>query len=262
MDNVITALNILKKYVDEFERKDPQYQAIKKIVEKWGLESIPLIIANALVSYKLSGRGEDYWTEFAHFFENERPSLSSLIRFLNKSKYNRTLKEQKIRRVRKVWPHIKDLREEASDLLRLRKLLANSLGAKGNEKTIVFALKMTYYAFKALGKGVEGDAPLPVDLRIATLTCSSRLINTKPEEIMGRLRDEAIRRWEEVTRIVGLKMLNLDALLWLPMRGVRELLIKGDLEGARKRFAENLMRYGVNEEEAKRISSLLLLTPC
>ncbi len=262
MDNVVEAVSLLKKYVDLLESRDPQFKAVKRVAERWGIKALPAVIANALVSYRLSGTGERYWTEFADFFENSEPTLENFEAFLKGSKYNKALLERKIRRVRKVWRKISSLREGPLNLNNLRDLLSLSLNAKGNEKTIVFALKMTYYFFKALGEEVEGDSPLPIDLRIAALTCASGLMRAPIDEIMGKLRGQAIRKWEDVAKRAEVKMLNLDAILWLPMRGVKELLVKGDLEGARDRFARNLISYGVDEEDARRSARLLLLSPC
>ena len=262
MDNVVEAINVLKRYVDLLESKDPQFKAIERVSKRWGVKALPIVIANALVSYRLSGTGEKYWTEFADFFERAEPTLENFEAFLRSSKYNKTLIEQKIRRVRRAWPAISNLGPEASNLDELRALLSRALRAKGSEKTIVFALKMTYYFFKSMGKEVKGDVPLPIDLRIATVTCASGLLKASPDEIMGKLRDEAIRKWREVAKMTNVKMVNLDAILWLPMNGVRELLLKGDLEGARARFARNLILYGVREADALTSARLLLLKPC
>ncbi|UXD22729.1 hypothetical protein IPA_07735 [Ignicoccus pacificus DSM 13166] len=256
------ALRVLKKYVDKFEEEDPQFKAIKRLVNKYGLKALPLVVGNALISYRLTGRGEDYWTEFSQFFL-DNPN-KTLVDFLYSSKYNRAQRKQKEGRLKRAQPLLKKIEEDPerySDLNLLLEELKKTLKAKGTEKTIVFALKMAYYVFKAAGKEVKGDVPLPMDLRISALTCASGLVDASPDEIMNEHRDEAIRKWEEEARKVGLKTLHLDALLWLPARGLREALKEG-VEEARRTFAENLVRLGVDEEEAREVAKALIRKQC
>ncbi|ABU82549.1 N-glycosylase/DNA lyase [Ignicoccus hospitalis] len=262
MEDVVKALSILKKYVDQIESKDPQLKAIKKVVQRHGLASLGVVVGNALVSYRLKGTGEEYWTEFGEFFSSHEPTVENLIKFIKKSRYNVALKEQKVRRVERV----KEFLERVSanplrykDLDALRQELARVLGAKGTEKTVVFASKMAYYAFKAAGVEAEGDVPVPVDSRVATVTCASGLVEGTVEEIMGAKRDEAVRTWARAAREAGMKTLNLDAVIWLPARGLRRALCRG-VEAGRELFASNLKGLGV--EEAEEVSALLIKKAC
>ena len=247
-EEVKRALSILSKYVDEIEQKDPQYLWISKVAEKHGIKALPVVVGNALVSYRLSGTGEQYWEEFGRFFLSHEPTIENLIKFIRLSKYNKAMKEQKVKRIERVKAVLERLDKRHSDLNLLREELKRALNAKGTEKTLVFALKMAYYLFKALGLPVKGDVELPIDSRIATVTCASELLDASVEEIMGKKRDEAIRIWRELANEVGLKSLHLDALLWLPARGLRKALCKG-LDVGKEVVRKNLEEYGIREAE-------------
>ncbi len=262
MENVIDALRILKRYVDDFEERDPQYKAIKRVVEKHGLKALGAIVGNALVSYRLKGTGEEYWTSFGEFFVNAEPSFENLIKFLKNNNINVAQKEQKVKRLMKVRKVLEEMSASPmsyTDLNRLTKTLARVLGKRGVEKTIVFAGKMAYYAFKAAGVGVEGDVPVPMDSRLATLTCAAGLVEGRVEEIMGPKRDLAVKAWSEAAKRVELRTLHLDALLWLPARGLRRALCSS-IERGRELFERNLEELGV--KEAKEVAELLIKKPC
>jgi len=259
VDEIVEAISLLKPFIEKIEEGDPQYVAIKRLVKKLGPRALSLVIGNALVSYRLSGTGERYWTEFSEYFlENPDATLED---FLQVSKYNKALKRQKLERIRKVRPLLNEIEREPSkfrDLDYLRERLKAVLKAKGTEKTLVFALKMAYYAFKALGEEVSGDVPLPMDLRISAITYASGLLNAHPDEIMNKYRDAALKRWEEVARRAGVKTLHLDALLWLPSNGLREALKKG-LIVSKKLFANNLKELGIPEDIAEKVSEKLVV---
>ncbi len=258
-EEVRKALSILSKYVDEIEEKDPQYVWISKVAGKHGIKALPVVVGNALVSYRLSGTGEQYWEEFGRFFLKHEPTIENLISFIKNSKYNKAMKEQKVKRIERAKRVLERLDERYTDLNLLKEELKRTLNAKGTEKTIVFALKMAYYLFKALGLPVKGDVELPIDSRIATITCTSELMDATVDEIMGRKRDEAIRIWKELANEVGLKSLHLDALLWLPARGLRRALCKG-LEAGRNVVKKNLEEYGIRE--AEEVAELLVRKVC
>lgn len=262
MENVIEALKILKKYVDSFEEMDPQYKALKKVAEAHGLKALGVVVGNALVSYKLRGTGEEYWNEFGDFFVSRKPTFDNLVRFLTSSKYNVALREQKLKRLKKAKALIEKLEVEPLRYLNLNTLLsevARTLGARGTEKTVTFAAKMAYYFFKALGYEVSGDVPVPIDSRIATVTCSSGLLDASVEEIMSKRRDEAVRAWARVAEEAGVKTLHLDALVWLPARGLRRALCRG-LEEGKATIEHNLKSLGV--EEAGKVAELLVRRKC
>ena len=262
MDNVVKALRILKKYINVFEESDPQFKAIKRVAEVHGPKALGVVVGNALVSYRLKGTGEEYWQEFGEFFSAREPTVENLIEFIKLSKYNVALKEQKvsrIKRARRFLERLSERPEEFRDLELLRLSAAKALNAKGTEKTLTFAAKMAYYLFKALGAETSGDVPVPVDSRVATVTCSSGLVEGDVEQIMGPKRDEAVRAWSEAAELAGVRTLHLDALIWLPSRGLRRALCRG-VERGRSTLSENLKSLGVEEHEL--VASLLVRKRC
>jgi DNA-(apurinic or apyrimidinic site) lyase len=93
------------RIIDLLEENDPQYIAIKRIINKHGCNYTALaVIANALVSYQLSTRGEIYWTKFAEYLAGRSLTgindLYSIHReFLTRTPYNRVGVEYKVRRL-------------------------------------------------------------------------------------------------------------------------------------------------------------------
>ena len=57
------------KYIEE--NIDPQFQAVNYLYEHVDDDKfVPLVVANAIVSYQLSGKGEEWWWEFAKWFSS------------------------------------------------------------------------------------------------------------------------------------------------------------------------------------------------
>jgi len=259
---VVEALRILRKYVDVFEEADPQFKSVKRIAKVHGPKVLGVVVGNALVSYRLKGTGEEYWTEFGEFFLEREPTYDNLVRFLESSRYNIALRNKKLQRLQRVKSLIQRLSADPqtyTDLNYLIKQISFTLGAKGTEKTIVFAAKMAYYMFKSLGIETRGDVPIPIDSRIATVTCASRMVDACPDDIMNKYKDEAVRVWREVAEKAGVRTLNLDALIWLPAKGLRRALCSS-LEAGKKKFLENLKALGV--AEAQGVTELLIRRKC
>ncbi len=236
--------------VEAIELRDPQFKAVRKIAESIGEKGLALVVANALVSYRLTARGEEYWLEFAEAAVGEGETPSDVVEFfksfLPRSRGNRMLIEQKVRRLVRARSLLAKLAEKPHGYTDLAKLVADLsavLGSRPFEKTIVFAAKMAYYFFKALGVEVKGkDAvPMPIDGRIALLTSTSRMVYEAPSRIVARP-ENAVKAWSEVSRVSGIPSLHLDALVWLPAAGV-ERELRRSLERARERFARNLYSY-------------------
>ncbi len=230
------------------EEKDPQYRALEHLVNRIGDcgSTALLAVLNALSAYQLSASGEEYWWEFARylFTPSDPDSLArSFISFLASSRGNVASKDKKISRVRRLiasQTHIEiyaKMGEISKNLESLRLLLSRSLGKTGYEKTIVFAVKMFYYVSRICGykpvlpKNIE----IPVDRRVAAVTYSSGIADTsRPnpvEEIMRNYR-EAQRAWAVVSEISGIPMINLDSIIWLCGKYVR------DEKGVEKAYAE------------------------
>lgn len=241
------------------EERDPQYRAVLTVVQACGPRGVALVVGNALVSYRLAVRGEEYWTEFAKYFREHcrggEPVAEMLARFLGESRGNRFLREQKKRRLARASGVLEDIGSRPQSYQHLPSLvrkLAAVLGARGDEKTILFAAKMAYYSYRALGLPVTGveEIGIPIDRRIAFLTASSALLSENcVEKILSTRRGEALRAWRIVSGEAGIPLLNLDSLLWLPLRGPDKLLEKGLVGEARRGYAENLVRYSGGEVE-------------
>lgn len=238
--------------VEVIELSDPQYGAVRRIAKRHGGPGVALVVANALVSYKLSLPGEEYWNEFADAaVEAETPRTSDDViafmeRFLSSSKGNRVLVAQKLSRIRRAKSVLEVLVKQPDTYTMLSRLvgdLSRSLGGRGDEKTIVFAAKMAYYYYRALGLDADTHGiPLPIDRRMALLTSTSRLIEAPPSRIMTRLRREALQAWSMVADSSGIGMLHLDALVWLPAYRIEKLIQRG-INIAREEYARRLVEY-------------------
>lgn len=259
--------------IDAIEFNDPQFKAISRVVDVYGHKAVALVVANALVSYRLTLTGEEYWLEFANWFTKTRPHiekvddiLNAFSSFLDVSKGNKILRVQKLNRLRRAARVIENVLAQSNRYLDLKLLvseLAMSLRAKPFEKTIVFAAKMAYYIFRILGYNarLEEITMIPIDKRLALLTATSGLLDADPKNIMSRYRDTAIEAWREVARLSNIPLLRLDAIVWLPARGLEKLLYKGRIEAARDEFARKLNSYSsglINWHTARDIAKQIL----
>ncbi len=235
------------------ETSDPQYVAVGHLYRRHGLQAVALVVANALISYRLSLPGEKYWQEFADFFAStETPTTAEMLvaeirRFLYSSRGNRLVREQKLARLRKAAPVLERLLEspeEYTDLRLLVRSLASVLRARGEEKTIVFAAKMARYLYMHASLETRGgeEIPVPIDRRMALLTSSSGMVAARVQVIMTRLRGDALKAWMTVARESRIPSISLDALVWLPAQGVEKHIRRG-IEVARDEYARRLVSY-------------------
>lgn len=252
------------------EELDPQFQAVKLITSKMSFNvALTLITLNSIVSYRLSGRGEDYWNEFALYVSraSEPKSLIDAIKlitsFLVNSRINVALRATKVSRLlrasraRVLEPN--RIVEQVSDLRGFAKALAASLRSKWSSKTIALSIKMICYAYRAYyGRPIIApfDVPIPVDSRIAKISWSSGV---------AEVEDCKLRSWSDVIKVITSKPrvvqeawnliakrckippLHLDSILWL----VGGFIVKGSsrrdaVEGASKALSR-LLSKDVNE---------------
>jgi len=231
-----------------------------------------------LVTYRLPMRGEDWWKCFedymrGHASPSTTAGLLSLVKGFVRA-CSRWLTQQRIARLERVASSgrlVSLLEELKRDPLayprlahKLWNLLSEALSQPSNAKTIVFSLKMGYYAYRAAG-GQPGEIsrlalPLPIDNRIACLTYSSRLCEVSSGDyrvIMSRPQ-HAQKAWQLISDISGVSTIHLDALAWrlgwLP-RDSRSL------EDARRRAYEILGKYS-NGKLALKVSSELITRLC
>ena len=221
-DAIRELINILSQFsVNEvlgIEKEfDEQYKALEYLYRHVNPRKyfVALVILNALVSYQLSGTGEQYWWEFARYFSKirrvENP-IDSMVMFLKESKYNNRLREVKIKRIEKMTKCINEILKKLNYYVRnpiyLQDTIAKALRTKREAKTIVFAVKMFNYACRIAGYGntaLPFELPIPVDVRIRKI--SERLGVKK--DIQGF--------WNKIARMVKIPPLHLDSLLWVTM---------------------------------------------
>lgn len=222
------------------EEMDLQYNALKTIRDSLGCRQAYLIaVANALVSYRLTGYGEDYWMETAEYFTRKKPVSNlreAFMEFLLGSKYNRLLVDKKLKRLEKLFVSktFSQLRSNPSsycrDLYRLCKELAKIYGQDTSAKTIVFAVKMYSYVCR-LCEGVpavDRRIDIPVDKRVVEFTILSRLVTipgyTKTtscgikkivDELLSKHRKIVVKVWKHVSKETGIPPLQLDTVIWL-----------------------------------------------
>lgn len=219
------------------EEQDPQFLAMKNLSKISDVKIVcTLALMNALVSYKLSSKGENYWMEFSKYFSINPPtdwnSLPEImLSFMKNSKGNRILIEQKYSRLKvlKSSGFLADLKEKfdyyINNLEILRYHLAKSLNTDVNSKTIVFATKMLYYAFRAsTGRIVilPMSIPIPIDLRIATMSYITGIINIEPSvkslqesaDLIMKNYENAQKAWNIVAQTSQIPPLHIDSIIW------------------------------------------------
>ncbi len=211
------------RYIEE--NVDPQFQALLFLYEHMKDKKlfVPLVVANALASYQLSGKGEEWWWEFARWFaENPVTDIAGTYSvFLPASRTNRRLVDSKVKRLRRAEAFLQGMDPEDyyEDMVRLRDGLAKVLGTNGNAKTVVFAVKMFGYAMRiATGefRPYPFEIPIPVDSRIRRLT----------KKLGG---EDPIEFWNRVAKKTNVPPLHIDSILWPAMGGdpkVREKIVK------------------------------------
>ncbi|NJE01890.1 N-glycosylase/DNA lyase [Thermococcus sp. JdF3] len=209
------------------ERVDLQFDALRNLHGNLKNDElfIKLVIANSLVSYQLTAKGEMWWWEFSRYF-SENPPEGSIVgaysTFLPNSKTNRRLTAGKLRRLERLEPFLDSLSLEDlgnyyfSGMERLRDELAKTLGSRKSAKTIVFAVKMFGYAGRiAFGKfvpypmGIE----IPDDVRINAYT--KRFTNEPP-----------VSFWRGIAEETGIPPLHIDSILWPVLGGHDEVLTR------------------------------------
>ena len=255
--------NIGLDSIRRIEESDPQFVALKRVYERTGSPKVTCLaaICNAIVSYRLTGLGEDYWLEFAEYFSklnipvNTSPDyiVDSVIEFLFVSKNNRLLINQKINRLRKlkktgahtiIFDKCPDI---VYDLRKLLVIIANSVGARPDAKTIVFAAKMAYYVARIHGINTTPpmDIMIPVDRRIGLLSYTSGIVDVKTkianrrvlEEILLRYSDVPREAWRRVSIISSVPPLNIDSLVWFVSRGLGRI----DISAIRRNAINTLL---------------------
>lgn len=203
------------------EKRDPQYSSVCSICKNRGEgETARLVMMNALISYRLTGRGEEHWDYFSRFFsQRKREDLcAEFLDYVRGSPYLAVGRNARIKRALSVCGYMPDI----DDLLKTWKDLVTILNADSDAKTIVFTIKMLNYVYmccRDIDRALPYEIPIPVDYRVAKLTSCLGLVDLSPEEALRRYK-EVQRAWHKVSQISGIPPLHIDTLLWLAGRVV------------------------------------------
>ncbi len=217
-----------------FEELDKQLEVVKDIVDFCGImRATYLITANSVVSYMLKFRGEEFWNYFKEFTLKYCDSVKDFIEAIELVKeftklYNNLNLQYKLRRLdnlikcREVFKLL-----EAGDLYSYVNQIAKCLSAEPYSKTIVFSAKMNYYIFRVteLKTRLEGIT-IPVDRRVSLITLTSGMVNAESlkhsvKELMKyvgvlmRKPKLVVEVWNEVSKVSGIPLVNIDAPVWI-----------------------------------------------
>ncbi len=187
----------------QIEKNDPQFKALKELSKKKDTpEFFRLVLSNALMSYQLGMKGEEYWKKFSEFFaESSEDDFEDFIK-----RYNKRFLKAKLKRLKKVQEVVKstlqseaDVKFWASNLKLLVKTLAERLNQAEDAKTVVFAAKMFIYAYRAkFGENLMSPMGImiPIDVRISKIS--------KDKEF-----------WKRLERETKVPLLHIDSIFWL-----------------------------------------------
>lgn len=214
------------------EEFDPQYDAVRSVVEVLGKGGAMVVtLLTAISTYRLAMRAEDYWMCFSNYLKGKSTSVASVgdaveaaIGFLKSCPGARIQLDAKIRRVRRAATAAMDLLslllKDPGRLIEVHgslvQRLAKGLGQKPNAKTVVFAVKMAYYAYRERGisEPVPIHIPVPVDVRVACSSYSSGLVDVPSYRDVVRDPSPAQEGWSIASRVSGIPEIHLDALAW------------------------------------------------
>ncbi|MCE4628001.1 MAG: N-glycosylase/DNA lyase [Desulfurococcales archaeon] len=212
------------------EEDDPQYWAVLRVSRAHGpgLAAV-LAVLNALASYRLAMRGEDWWSCWAEHMERARPAglpgaVAAEIEFLDRCRGAAIQREAKKRRVlragREARTALQRLLENPLSVLDsaawLVEALSRALRASPRSKTIVFAAKMAYYAARAAGARRLGpwDVDIPVDVRVACFLYSTGLARARSYRDLVSRPEQAQQAVRRLAAATGIPPINLDTIFW------------------------------------------------
>lgn len=213
-----------RENVRVLEDLDPQMNTAKMLVSCCSEVASIAMVANAVVSYVLSMRGEEYWSRYGEWICREQPRnvaevIDSVKRFVKLT--HRIAVKAKIARLERLSRCHNVLSAlETRDLELVWKTLARCLGTSPDAKTVVFAVKMFYYTLKV--RGVEPEIPftipIPVDRRVAMMTYLSGIVSGENVFTVKTLLAKpniVIDAWYQVARLCSIPPLEIDTVLWL-----------------------------------------------
>ncbi len=222
------------------EESDPQYEALRHLYNKVGDCGILALIsiANALVSYQLTSKGEEYWWELAkwprlsrRYINDPLEAIKEFKNFLENSTGNRFALKNKISRIDRlvrsefhIEIYVKYL-EYSKNIIDLVYRLAKIMRQDTSSKTIVFAAKMFYYSMRICNSPVYGISKIemPIDRRVSLISYTSGLIDVmfgvhRVSDLLDKIMRQSKKvqgAWRRVSDISGIPPLNIDSVIWI-----------------------------------------------
>ena len=227
---IAEALRASADLIDLLEERDLQYVAVREILSSIGdLKKASFLIAGlASVSYMLTTKGEEHWLAFSSYVaENSKLSLNRILTgFIEEGRSLARFRASRLKRINRwisALPEFEARFEEfREDLDEFRRFVARVLNASMEDKTVVFSVKMFYYALKAadLNVSIPMEIPVPVDRRVALVSLTSGLIEhpkglTAANELRNRYPGLVRKAWGRVCRLAQVPPLRVDTLLWI-----------------------------------------------
>jgi len=206
----------------KFEKSDRQFLALKDLYENKQFNDenyLFLTVANALVCYQLSGKGEDYWEEFDKTLQNRKIDNFNDVEiffedFLPVSKNNKRFMNTKLKRIKKLSKFytnfIKQIELYYKDMDKLAQDLSLVMNQQKDTKTIVFAVKMFSYSARNIFGYLEyfpQSLMLPIDSRLEKLYY-------KYNDKDNASKKEIKIFYTELAKKLNIPPLHLDAVLW------------------------------------------------
>lgn len=218
------------------EELDPQYRVMQSIADLAGrgFAAVYGLLAG-VASYRLAMPGEEWWECFGSMIYSRRKHsppgtvedvIGDVVWFLENCRGSIIGREAKIARVKRVGSRAqrllalmaRDPRVVIRDPLGVARSLASSLSTDYWRKTVLFAVKLAYYAARPRGSRevLAIEVPIPVDLRVACASISSGIIGGARgvEEIVSKP-TLCQRAWSTVSRMSGVPPMHIDSLLWV-----------------------------------------------
>ncbi len=256
-----------EKYINLFIKLDPQYRALLELYRNTGLKYLVAVvsIANSLISYQLTGKGEDYWMEICRYFslkkneyKDSKIDLDTVFKLFKEflesiTRYNRFQVATKISRLKKFFSSslpkkmYSDPCMYSNDQYNLIRTLSSIMGQDIYAKTVVFAAKMYYYASDIIGCNPLADprVPMPVDRRIATVSLLSGLIKpcnlryfgnlrTIVYKLMSKYKKLLVKAWFSIASESNIPCIFLDTIIWITARPIIEARILDPVKLARQ----------------------------
>ena len=220
----------------DFEKSDRQFLALKRLYKNKKFSNgmyLFLTVANALVCYQLSGKGEDYWEEFSTVLQDREFGDFSDIEiffeaFLSTSRNNKRFVDVKLKRIKKLKKFYFNFTTEKVQSSDTRSLnlwrfyyknmdkLAHDLAKVMNQgidaKTIIFAVKMFSYSARNVFGYLEyfpETLLIPIDSRLEKLY---KKYNPHQNKI---IKTEIIEFYIDLSKKLNIPSLHLDGLLWI-----------------------------------------------